>query len=361
MNSTKNMTKLDVSLLGKKFRGSMLGCLAGDCIGSPYEGETMSSGDRVVLQNSYDKLEGPMYRVMQFSDDSAMTKSVAESLIEKKDLDLVDMAKKFVKSYYQEPHRGYGQSVVTVFKKLRGSKFTDVLLPAREQFNGQGSFGNGAAMRVTPIALFCYNNYERTIDMARQQSLLTHTHKIGIDGAILQAMAIQQSLHSHPKDEFDAREFVDDLIDKMNFVEADEEGLGLVEPQPYKKRLTLVKKLLSEKNGNKPTPDQVVHELGNDITGVGSVPTAIFCFLRAQSPIEGIRTENPLRRAIQYAVSLGGDTDTIGCMTGAIAGAFYGDEKLSPNVLQHCEGSEEFKQLADKLLDAATSVEWNSN
>lgn len=51
---------------------------------------------------------------MQFTDDSAMTMSLAESLIEKKDIDLVDLAKKFVKSYYQEPQRGYGSGVVTV-------------------------------------------------------------------------------------------------------------------------------------------------------------------------------------------------------------------------------------------------------
>jgi poly(ADP-ribose) glycohydrolase ARH3 len=43
-----------------------------------------------------------------------MSKSIAESLIEKKDLDLVDLAKKFVKSYYQEPYRGYGSGVIKV-------------------------------------------------------------------------------------------------------------------------------------------------------------------------------------------------------------------------------------------------------
>lgn len=52
--------------------------------------------------------------VMQYTDDSAMSQSVAESLIEKGDLDLVDLAKRFVKSYYQEPNRGYGAGVVTV-------------------------------------------------------------------------------------------------------------------------------------------------------------------------------------------------------------------------------------------------------
>lgn len=51
---------------------------------------------------------------MQFTDDSAMTYSLANSLVEQKDLDVVDVAKRFVKSYYQEPNRGYGAGVITV-------------------------------------------------------------------------------------------------------------------------------------------------------------------------------------------------------------------------------------------------------
>lgn len=51
---------------------------------------------------------------MQFTDDSAMTLSLAESLIENKGLDVIDIATRFTKSYYQEPHRGYSPGVVTV-------------------------------------------------------------------------------------------------------------------------------------------------------------------------------------------------------------------------------------------------------
>ncbi|XP_001607700.1 ADP-ribose glycohydrolase ARH3-like isoform X1 [Nasonia vitripennis] len=357
------MTKIDLSLFRRKFRGSILGVLTGDCLGSPYENEKLSSGSKLVLQKSFDKLEGPPFKapVMQFTDDSAMTMSLAESLIEKKDLDLVDLAKKFVKSYYQEPQRGYGSGVVTVFQKLRGSKFSDVLLPAKEQFHGQGSFGNGAAMRVAPVALFCYNHYDNLREFAKKQSLITHTHKIGVDGAILQAIAIQQSIHIHPDDQLNVIDFVDELVNKMNFVEEDEEGLDLVEAQPYKSQLNLIKKLLQEEGEENPIDDKVIKNLGNDISGLRSVPTAIFCFLRAQKPIKGIKTDNPFRRAVQYAISLGGDTDTIGSMTGAIAGAFYGEEVISPNILQHLEASTDFKDLADDLFQVATKMEWNSS
>ena len=59
--------------------------------------------------------------------------------------------------YYDDPRRGYGQSVSTVFYKLKRSKYSDVFAPAKEQFKGEGSCGNGSAMRISPAALFGFN------------------------------------------------------------------------------------------------------------------------------------------------------------------------------------------------------------
>lgn len=345
---------MDLMLLRSKFRGSMLGALIGDCLGSPYENEkVLSTSMKKILQRSLDKLEGPMYKapVMQFTDDSAMTYSMAQTLVIAKDLDMIDLAKRFVKSYYTEPNRGYGPAVVTVFDKLRGNRFEDVVGPAKEQFNGRGSLGNGGAMRIAPIALFCYQNYDKLLETVRKATQITHTHKIGVDGAILQALAVHQSLLLNPKEKLDVTNYIDGLIDKMGKIEKDEEGLGISEPQPYKKELIMIKTLISEA-GEGPHAEKIVQKLGTSVTALYSVPTAIFCFLRAQKPITGIDTDNPFRRAIQYAISLGGDTDTIGSMTGAIAGAYYGEEKINSNLLQHCEASEKFATLANQLFDA---------
>lgn len=75
-----------------------------------------------------------------------------------------------------------------VFHKLRANKFSDVLTPAKEQFGGEGSLGNGGAMRVAPIALFYHNDYDKLIKVTRLATAITHTHKLGIDGAILQVI-----------------------------------------------------------------------------------------------------------------------------------------------------------------------------
>jgi len=112
-------------------------------------------------------------------------------------------------------------------------------------------------------------------------------------------------------------------------------------------------------DGDEPNEEKVVQELGAGVRALESVPTAIFCFLRAQRRIKEIQTDNPLRRAIQYAITLGGDTDTIASMAGAIAGAFYGYEKFSLLLLSHCEEWELFREMADKLLDLAISHDIN--
>jgi poly(ADP-ribose) glycohydrolase ARH3 len=91
-----------------------------------------------------------------------------------------------VKEYFNEPRRGYGQQVVDIFHKLRAQKFVDPFGPAKEQFDGSGSYGNGGAMRVAPVALFCHSNYEELVRLAQRSAELTHTHKQGYDGAILQ-------------------------------------------------------------------------------------------------------------------------------------------------------------------------------
>nr|CAD7198339.1 unnamed protein product [Timema douglasi] len=162
--------------------------------------------NRIRLYELYAILSTP---VKQYTDDTAMTKCIAESLITQRKYDPDDLAKsefssldkhnfsvnmkedigscnRFVKEYFGDKNRGYGQQIVEVFHKLRVQKFIDPYGPAKEQFEGTGSYGNGAAMRTAPIALFCHKNYEELLDTARKCAELTHTHKQGYNGAILQ-------------------------------------------------------------------------------------------------------------------------------------------------------------------------------
>ncbi|KAJ3665049.1 hypothetical protein Zmor_000564 [Zophobas morio] len=343
---------MDTNVLKSKFRGSLLGSLLGDCLGSPFEGEPITAGEKIVIQRYFDKLESPDLKgpVRSYTDDTAMMKSIAQSLIAKPEIDYKHMAKLFVKDYFLEPHRGYGPNVVDVFSKLRKSKFDDIYRPAREQFNGKGSFGNGGAMRIAPIALYFYNDYNLMVEAAKKSTEITHTNSLGVHGAVLQCIAIHKALLTDPKEEIKFDQFCPEITKKIKLVEQeDDDGLELDDDHPYEDKVKFVQHFL-QTNYHEELDEEVCQNLGTSILAYDSVPTAIYCFLRAlKNDIETVKTDNIFRRTIQYAITLGGDTDTIACMAGAIAGAYLGEEAINVNMAKQCESYKEIIELADQL------------
>lgn len=91
---------------------------------------------------------------------------------------------------------------------------------------------------------------------------------------------------------------------------------------------------------------------GNGIAALRSVPTAIYSFLRCMDADPDIPDHyNALQRTIIYCISLGGDTDTIATMAGAIAGAYYGEEQVPPSWEQSCEAFQETQTMAKSLYE----------
>lgn len=90
--------------------------------------------------------------------------------------------------------------------------------------------------------------------------------------------------------------------------------------------------------------------VGNGIAALHSVPTAIFCVLHCLQPRECLpESYGGLERTIAYSLALGGDTDTIACMAGAIAGAHYGIEAVPQPWMRCCEGAEDADMNAKRL------------
>jgi len=337
-------------VIKSKFRGALLGSLLGDCLGRPYQAHEILRDDRIIIQRYFDKMDNTSYQgpFLKFTDDTAMMKSVAKFLINNKsEPDFKFLAELFTTEFFNEPRRGYGQHVVDVFEKLKNSKYENVFKPASEQFNGSGSHGNGGAMRIAPIPLYYYDNYENMISVATEATKITHTNLLGINGALLQCIAINEAFKRDSSSSIDYKEFCSSLLSKMKAIEKSEENA------PYQGKINQVLELLGKKYSDN-LDDEVIHTLGNgtSISAYDSVPTAIYCFLRAQDEIPGIETDNVFRRTIQYAITLGGDTDTIACMAGAIAGAHLGDGSISKGLQQNCEQFEEIIKLADDLIEA---------
>ncbi|CAH0559462.1 unnamed protein product [Brassicogethes aeneus] len=349
---------MDQITMRSKFRGAMLGSLMGDCLGAPYEFCDITPGTKMQIQKYFDDLGDPNLKPQPFkkyTDDTAMLKSMAKFLIDKPEPDFNFLAKLFVKEFFSEPRRGYGENVVEVFCKLRDTKCGDAFSPAKTQFNGQGSYGNGGAMRVAPVALFYHSDYQKMLEVAEKATNVTHTHLLGVNGALLQCIAVQQALMIDPKNKINAKKFCHEIFKKIRFLETkggqDRHDVES-EECTYQLKMKIVENFLSRKFDDE-FDDEVIICLGNGVSAHESVATAIFCFLKAlDDDIPYIKTDDIYRRTIQYAISLGGDTDTIACMAGAICGAYLGEDALNKNLMKHCEKYKDIIELADNLFDA---------
>jgi poly(ADP-ribose) glycohydrolase ARH3 len=199
-----------------------------------------------------------------------------------------------------------------------GRDYRDV---AEKHFPG-GSFGNGAAMRVAPVGLLFREDFQRLWAQARLSSLPTHRHPLGIEGAQLLALAVALcSGMAH----FDRVAFFDTLLRSCASSE-------------YREQL--------EKAARVQTSDDLA-ELGNRIEALRSVPTAIASFALTPESFEA---------AISNVIFLGGDTDTLAAMAGAMSGAYIGVGRLPRHLVGLLESSPKgrayIRQIAGELFEA---------
>lgn len=331
-----------------RFRGALVAAVLGDCVGGEFEGTDEVPLDRVLQHLNGLEAEYRGESILQYSDDTAMTRCVVQSLLTRAGFDEQDMARRFAKEYSESPGRGYGSGVIQVLKKLASPKLNDVFQPARAQFNGRGSFGNGGAMRVAPFAL-AFPNLADVRRYARLGAMLTHSCSLGYNGAVLQALAVHLSLQGALEW---PHKFINRLISEMEEIEAEEaarqDARVLNESEfPFCERLHKVKDLMDR---DQVSVEDVISELGNGIAALQSVPTAIFCAVHCLEPREGLPERyGGLERTMAYSLALGGDTDTIACMAGAIAGAHYGIDAIPESWQRCCEGAEDAYMSAESL------------
>lgn len=302
-----------------KFLGCLVGTAIGDALGARREGRGMSRSEDVV--SLAEKLEQLIY-----TDDTHMTIGIAESLIESKGFNGEHMAQTFIKNYEAEPWRGYGPGPPRIFWMIKSG---EAWYSAANRLYRGGSFGNGSAMRVAPIGLLYSRSLEKLREIAYQSSSITHSHELGKEGAALQACAVALALNTPSDEDIDREAFLSRL---QNFIQ----------DRLYKGKVAQIRELLGEQDKEK-----VVAVLGNGIEASRSVPTAIYCFLRQPQSYKD---------TVIYAISLGGDTDTIAAMAGAISGAYLGIEAIPSEWRAKLENREYVETLAENLATLVNNV-----
>ena len=248
----------------------MLGAIIGDTVGSHYE-----------FDNTKDYNFKMFHRDSCYTDDTVMTMAVAfwlytdpDHTLEKLEEAMVACGEKF-----PCPMGGYGGGFnVWLFHPealydFEGAEPPYVSQTGRHPYN---SFGNGSAMRVSPVGWF-FDTLEETLEIAKRSAEITHNHPEGIKGAQATAAAIFLARNGKTKDEIKA------YVEEMFGYDLHRTCDGI---RPY-------------------------YEF--DESCQGTVPEAIIAFLDS----------NDFENAVRLAVSLGGDSDTLACITGGIAEAFY--------------------------------------
>jgi len=300
------------SILKSKFIGALVGTGVGDALGAPFEGwrqVRLEEIERVAERRG----------ILTYTDDTHMMIGVAESLVRTGCFDGGDMAQAFVKNYELEPFRGYGPGPPRIFRLIKAGGAWDQVAQGLYR---SGSYGNGSAMRIAPIGVFYHDNPGMLREVAYKSSQITHAHSLGKEGAALQAYAVALATSLKPLGAFDRGNFLAKLI-------------GYVSSGVYQEKLGKIEALLA-----KPDKGKAVTQLGNGIEAFSSVPTAIYSFL-AQP--------DSFIQAVLHAVSLGGDTDTIGAMTGAISGAYLSIESIPRSWRDKLENRLYIEELAEKL------------
>lgn len=285
----------------------MLGTFVGDAIGMPFEGSPPRSFTPPLEMRDARLGRGT------YTDDTEMMIALAESLLRNDIVEPADLRSSFLQAH--DPRRGYGAGTEQVFRLWReGSE------DAASRIFAGGSFGNGAAMRVAPIAVrFAFDDVV-VESQAGQSASLTHAHPVGIDGAVAQAAAIAAALNSRSP-------------------------LLAARAATRTREFAAAFDLAAEACSAGPDPHRLADALGATVASHQSVPVAV---LIAEAGLD-------FEESVTLAVACGGDTDTVAAMTGAIVGARVGERGIPGRWLAVLEngprGKDRVRELADRLAN----------
>ncbi len=313
-DTVNQKNEIIVTDIKAKFLGGMVGSALGDAIGEL----AFRYRKKDVLCAQLDRLEE-----FRYTDDSAMSIGLAESIVKKGCLDQQDLGETFRYNFQKEPWRGYASGPPTIFRMVEqlGITYADA---ARNLFGGTGSFGNGAAMRIVPVGLF-FHNAPDLYEKACMSASVTHAHPVGMDGATVQARAVSLAVKLDPREEFPRKVFIDTLIDFA------------ITPK-MEEKMQLVQELLSSDT----TPSFAAEQLGRTVDVHKSLPFALYSFLRHPKSYED---------CLFCATLNGGDRDTLGAMACAISGAYLGIESIPKSWREKLENRSYIEDLALKLSE----------
>ncbi|GAB3212628.1 ADP-ribosylglycohydrolase family protein [Marinactinospora endophytica] len=185
----------------RTLRGLALGDAFGEGYFLPEEQARRAIADRVLTRAPW-----------RWTDDTEMALSVVEVLAEHGRIDQDALVTAFV--HRHDPSRGYGPSVERMLRAVAaGADWREL---AGAQFGGEGSHGNGAAMRVAPLGAFFSADLDRAAEEAARSAVVTHTHPEAINGAVAVALAAALAVRGRDAAAPQPREFLTRIAARLD-------------------------------------------------------------------------------------------------------------------------------------------------
>lgn len=173
-NPTDQRSRVERALAA--LEGLSVGDAFGECFFGPPQHVTQRIASRALPPSGW-----------RYTDDTEMATALTEVLLEHGHVHQSALASAFVRRYVFDPNRGYGGGAHQILHQMRiGFPWQDA---SREAFDGQGSMGNGGAMRVAPLGAFFADDLDRLVDQAAASAQITHAHPEGQAGAVAVAAA----------------------------------------------------------------------------------------------------------------------------------------------------------------------------
>jgi len=294
-------------------RGMLLGLACGDALGRPVEFTSASEIsaehgrlDEMVGHGTWNQPVGTI------TDDTEQALCIARSLVEHQTFSPADVADRFVAWYDSGPF-DIGRMTMRSLSRLKhGDTWDDAGQHVWEQSREGQNAGNGSAMRCPPLAIPYATDWDRLVEVSRQSSQITHADPRCTDGCAILNFTVAGLLEDADTP----------LQDALDYVGADAPEELVMSLQPLAR---------GDAPGTLETSGYVVH----------SLQTALHDGLFADSAEEAIVT----------AVNRGGDTDTIGAIAGAVAGARFGASQLPDRWLSSIDEVDELEGLATQLTN----------
>lgn len=300
-------------VVDKRATGALLGLACGDALGRPVEFNTAAQIERehgrvteMLANGTHGQPAGTI------TDDTEMALCIARSLVDHEGFEPADVAERFV-AWYESGPFDIGLMTSDVLGKVQaGTSWDEAGQQVWESKPEGKNAGNGSVMRCVPHALAFVNEPDHLNEVSRQSSAITHADPRCTYGCAVLNRTIAGLLTGADQP----------LDDALAAVEADAPAdlLDALEPIPT-----------SVDPDNLQSSGYVIHTL----------QTALYHGL----------TTNSAEDAIIEAVNMGNDTDTVGAVTGAIAGARFGEQDLPARWLAELDQTDELRNCAQKLAD----------